>query len=87
MKPKDTKFASLDELNQDLSSRPAIRPFKIRRDPLRALPDPAIYTLPIRKILVNATHPGFVETKISVDDIHEPFPAASYGMSVLTAPL
>ena len=37
-------------------------------------------------ILVNATHPGFVQTKMSVDDIHEPYPLAGYGMSAVMAP-
>lgn len=32
-------------------------------------------------ILCNATHPGFVETKMSIDDIHEPYPILGYGMS------
>ena len=37
-------------------------------------------------ILVNATHPGFVRTKMSVEDIHEPFPLAGYAMSGLMKP-
>jgi len=82
MSPKDTKFASLDELNQDLGLNQQYDPSKLAR---------ILYTryltrlLPTShpKILANATRPGFVETKISVDDIHEPFP----GMSVFMAPL
>ncbi len=38
-------------------------------------------------ILINATHPGFVDTKMSRDDIHEPFPIAGYAMSVGMKPL
>ena len=38
-------------------------------------------------ILANATHPGFVETKMSTEDIHEPYPIAGYGMSLLMKPL
>lgn len=34
------------------------------------------------KILANSVHPGFVDTKMSRDDIHEPYPVAGYGMSV-----
>ena len=37
-------------------------------------------------ILANATHPGFVDTKMSVKDIHEPYPLAGYAMSVAMAP-
>jgi len=37
-------------------------------------------------ILANATHPGFVETKQSVKDIHEPYPLAGYGFSVVMNP-
>jgi hypothetical protein len=82
MSPKDTKFASLDELNQDLGLNQQYDRSKLAR---------ILYTryltrlLPTShpKILANTTRPGFVETKISVDDIHEPFP----GMSVFMAPL
>jgi len=36
--------------------------------------------------LSNATHPGFVETRQSVDMIHEPYPLGGYAMSVGMAP-
>ncbi|QIW97174.1 hypothetical protein AMS68_002692 [Peltaster fructicola] len=38
------------------------------------------------RILINATHPGIVDTKMSTDEIHEPYPLAGYGMSVLLQP-
>ena len=76
MAPKDTKFASLDELNQDLGPKPLYARYLTRH--LHSSHP---------KILANATHPGFVETKMSVEDIHEPYPIAGYGMSVLMAPL
>jgi len=38
------------------------------------------------KILVNAIHPGFVQTKMSTEDIHEPFPLGGYAMSVGMVP-
>ena len=38
------------------------------------------------RILVNATHPGFVRTKMSVEDIHEPFPLGGYAMSTAMKP-
>lgn len=33
-------------------------------------------------ILANSVHPGFVDTKMSQKDIHEPYPLAGYAMSV-----
>jgi len=38
-------------------------------------------------ILANATHPGVVETKMSAEDIHEPYPIMGYAMSVLMKPI
>jgi hypothetical protein len=38
------------------------------------------------KILANSVHPGFVDTKMSQKDIHEPYPLGGYGMSVGMAP-
>ena len=35
---------------------------------------------------MNSTHPGFVDTKMSQDDIHEAFPLGGYAMSVGMAP-
>ena len=69
--PSDTKFESLDELNRDLFSR------YLNRHLTSSHPN----------ILVNATHPGFVDTKMSREDIHEPYPLAGYAMSVGMAPL
>lgn len=37
-------------------------------------------------LLINSVHPGFVETHMSVDDIHEPYPKLGYAMSVGMAP-
>ena len=34
------------------------------------------------KILVNSVHPGFVDMKMSTQDIHEPYPVAGCAMSV-----
>merc|ERR1712093_758602 len=33
-------------------------------------------------ILANSVHPGFVNTKMSTDEIHEPYPVGGYAMSV-----
>ena len=86
MAPKDTKFESLDELNRDLGPNPLYGRSKLAGILYaRYLTRHLHSTHP--KILANATHPGFVETKMSVEDIHEPYPVAGYGMSVLMKPL
>jgi len=83
--PSDTKFASLEELNRDLGPNG-----QYGRSKLAGI----LYAKYLNKhltskhpnILANATHPGFVETKQSVKDIHEPYPLAGYGMSVGMSP-
>ncbi len=84
--PSDTKFESLEELNRDLGANG-----QYGRSKLAAI----LYSRYLNKhltsahpnILVNATHPGFVDTKMSADDIHEPFPLAGYAMSVGMKPI
>ena len=77
--PKDTKFASLNELNQDLGpmgqyGRAKLANILYARYLARHL------TASHPNILVNATHPGVVETKMSSQDILEPYPRAGYVM-------
>ncbi|KAF2199446.1 NAD(P)-binding protein [Delitschia confertaspora ATCC 74209] len=83
--PKDTKFNSPDDINKDSG------PMGIYgRSKLATL----LYSKYLAKhltashpnILINATHPGFVETRQSVEHIHEPYPIAGYGVSHLLAP-
>ena len=84
--PSDAKFASLDELNQDLGPMP-----QYGRSKLASI----LYSRYLAKhltashpnILINATHPGVVNTKMSTEDIHEPYPLGGYAMSVGLAPL
>lgn len=83
--PKDTKFASLDELNTDLGpngqyGRAKLANILFSRYLARHL------TKEHPRILVNATHPGVVFTDMSQKDIHEPYPLLGYGMSVAAAP-
>ncbi|KAI9850695.1 MAG: hypothetical protein M1838_005259 [Thelocarpon superellum] len=83
--PKVTKFASVDELNTDYGPNP-----QYGRAKLAAI----LYSRYLARhltsahpnILVNATHPGIVKTKMSQEDIHEPYPLGGYGMSVGLAP-
>ncbi len=84
--PSDTKFESLEELNRDLGANG-----QYGRSKLAAI----LYSRYLNKhltsshpnILVNAMHPGFVETAMSTRDAHEPFPIAGYVMSVGMAPI
>ncbi|KAI9817163.1 MAG: hypothetical protein M1827_001275 [Pycnora praestabilis] len=77
----DTKFESLEELNRDLGPNG-----NYGRSKLAGI----LYARYLAKkltpqhpnILVNATHPGFVETKMSSQDIHEPYPLGGYMMSL-----
>ncbi|KAK9899376.1 NAD(P)-binding protein [Cystobasidium minutum MCA 4210] len=79
--PSDVKFESLDELNQDLGPNPLYG-----RSKLATL----LYSRYMAKhltpsepnILINATHPGFVDTRQSAVHIHEPYPLGGYAMSV-----
>lgn len=83
--PSDCKFESLDELNQDLGPNG-----QYGRSKLATL----LYSRYLAKhlssshpnILANASHPGVVKTKMSQDDIHEPYPLGGYAMSVGLAP-
>ncbi|KAL0572731.1 hypothetical protein V5O48_009231 [Marasmius crinis-equi] len=84
--PKDTKFESLEELNRDLGPNPLYERSKLAgilyaRWFARNVTDAGHPTL-----LMNATHSGFVDTKMSKQDIHEPYPLAGYGMSHGMAP-
>ena len=99
--PKDIKFASLDELNTDLGKSQKCNVKATERIRLGAMAGYGrsklagiLYSKYLNKhltskypnILVNATHPGFVKTTMSEEDIHEPFPIAGYGMSELMTP-
>ena len=86
MAPKEVKFASLDELNQDLGpngqyGRSKLANVLYSRYLARHL------TKEYPNILVNATHPGFVDTAMSTRDIHEPYPVLGYGMSAAMKPI
>ncbi|CZS87980.1 probable retinol dehydrogenase 14 [Rhynchosporium agropyri] len=79
--PGDTKFANLEELNQDYGPNGQYGRSKLAQ----MLYAKYLYNHLKDKypnILANTVHPGFVETKQSVEDIHEPYPILGYGMSV-----
>lgn len=83
--PKDTKFASIDEMNQDLGPNGQYGRSKLAGILYARYLSRHLHSQN-KNILINATHPGFVETKMSIDDIHEPYPILGYGMSVAMAP-
>ncbi|KAK5105165.1 hypothetical protein LTS08_001439 [Lithohypha guttulata] len=84
--PKDTKFESIEELNQDLGPQGQYGRSKLANLLYARYLDAHLHK-ENSKILINATHPGFVETKMSTDDIHEPYPVAGALMSVGMKPL
>ncbi|KAI7181645.1 hypothetical protein D0869_04290 [Hortaea werneckii] len=78
--PKDTTFASIDELQKDYSpvaqyGRTKLATLLYSRYLGRHL------TAAHPKILVNATHPGVVDTAQTNVHIHEAYPLLGYGMS------
>ncbi|KAF2210855.1 hypothetical protein CERZMDRAFT_44560 [Cercospora zeae-maydis SCOH1-5] len=83
--PKDTDFASLQSINQDVGplaqyGRSKLASILYAKYLARRL------SQDYPKILCNATHPGVVSTAMSKRDIHEPYPLAGYGMSVAMEP-
>jgi NAD(P)-dependent dehydrogenase (short-subunit alcohol dehydrogenase family) len=79
--PSDCKFASLDELNQDLGPKP-----QYGRAKLAVMLHAKWLTKHLHSeypnILANSIHPGVVDTSMSAKDILEPYPIAGYAMAV-----
>lgn len=70
--PKETKFESLDEINKDIGPNPLYG-----RTKLAAILYARYFNRKVTEhghpnVLMNATHPGFVSSKMSRKDIHEP---------------
>ncbi|KAK3680842.1 hypothetical protein B0T22DRAFT_485744 [Podospora appendiculata] len=80
--PKDTKFASLDEINQDAGPNGQYGRSKLANILYARYFDRNVTRNGHPRVLMNATHPGFVSTKQSVKDVHEPYPIAGYAVSV-----
>lgn len=84
--PSDTKSESLDELNRDIGPNR-----NYGRSKLANILYARYFTRKVTEagnpnVLMNATHPGFVSSKMSKEVIYEPFPLAGYGMSVAMEP-
>ena len=84
--PSDCKFASVEELNKSYDPNTQYGRSKLAK---------ILYSRYLNKhltsahpnILVNAVHPGIVNTKMSTQDIHEPYPLAGYALSTALAPI
>lgn len=83
--PKDTKFASLDEINRDNGPNGQYGRSKLATM-LHARYLATHVTAEHPQILANSVHPGFVDTKASTFDIHEAYPLGGYMMSVAMKP-
>lgn len=70
--PSSTKFESLEELNQDLGPNGQYGRSKLANILYARYFDRKVTKGGFPNVLMNATHPGFVSTKMSKDDIHEP---------------
>ncbi|KAK4560872.1 hypothetical protein LTR86_005452 [Recurvomyces mirabilis] len=78
--PKDCQFKSIDDLNQDLGPMA-----QYGRAKLTSILYSKYLNRHVTKehpnLLANAIHPGVVKTKMSEEDIFEPYPLAGYLMS------
>lgn len=79
--PSETQFASVEELNKDYGAQPQYGRSKLA-NLLYAKWLNAHLKNSHPKIIVNAIHPGIVDTAQTNVHIHEPFPLLGYGMSV-----
>jgi NAD(P)-dependent dehydrogenase (short-subunit alcohol dehydrogenase family) len=80
--PSDTKFESLEELNRDLGPNGQYGRSKLANILYARYFARKVTQAGHPNVLMNATHPGFVSTKMSKEDILEPFPRAGYAMAV-----
>ncbi|KAJ3540206.1 hypothetical protein NM208_g5162 [Fusarium decemcellulare] len=84
--PKDTKFESLDELNQDLRPNPQYGRSKLANILYARYFARHVTNKGFPKVLMNAVHPGVVSTRQSTEHIHEPYPLAGYMVSTVMEP-
>jgi NAD(P)-dependent dehydrogenase (short-subunit alcohol dehydrogenase family) len=84
--PSDCKFESLSELNTDIGPNGLYGRSKLAQMLYCKYLNKHL-TSRCPKILANSVHPGFVETKMSQQDIHEPYPVLGAVMSVGMQPI
>jgi len=85
--PSDCKFESLEELNTDLGPNGQYGRSKLAQMLYVKFLNKHLTQGKEPRILANTVHPGFVDTKMSQEDIHEPYPLGGYAMSVGMKPL
>ncbi|KAM7205944.1 putative oxidoreductase bli-4, mitochondrial [Rhypophila sp. PSN 637] len=85
--PSDTNFASLDEINSDAGPNGQYGRSKLAGILWARYFEREVTNKGHPKVLMNATHPGFVSTKQSTKDIHEPYPISGFGVSTLVDPI
>ncbi|GAM83713.1 hypothetical protein ANO11243_017020 [Dothideomycetidae sp. 11243] len=83
--PPDTKFESVEELNKDYGPQQQYNRAKLANFLHIKYLDKHLHSKH-PNILVNATHPGIVQTAQTQEHIHEAFPLLGYGMSVAAQP-
>ncbi|KAK4139921.1 uncharacterized protein C8A04DRAFT_32562 [Dichotomopilus funicola] len=79
--PKGTRFASLDEINADMGANGQYGRSKLAGILSARWFDRKVTRNGWPRVLMNATHPGFVSSKQSRADIFEAFPLGGYAMS------
>ena len=84
--PSSTKFVSLAEINEDVGPIGLYGRSKLANILYARYLDRHL-TSQNPNILVNATYPGFVATKMTSEDIHDAFPLAGYLLSKVIKPL
>ncbi|KAI8315317.1 putative oxidoreductase bli-4 [Colletotrichum sp. SAR11_59] len=80
--PSDVKFESLEELNKDLGPNGQYGRSKLANILYARYFARNVTQNGHPNVLMNATHPGFVSTKMSKEDIFEPYPLGGYAMAV-----
>ncbi|KAL0941420.1 retinol dehydrogenase 12 [Colletotrichum truncatum] len=80
--PSDTKFESLEELNQDLGPNAQYGRTKLANILYARYFNRKVTQSGHPNVLMNATHPGFVSTKQSKVDVFEAYPLGGYAMAV-----
>ncbi|THY75173.1 retinol dehydrogenase 12 [Aureobasidium pullulans] len=79
--PKETEFASVEELNKDYGPQPQYGRSKLANLLYAKWLNEHLKTSH-PNIIVNAIHPGIVDTAQTNVHIHEAFPLLGYGMSI-----
>lgn len=83
--PSETKFESLEELNKDYGPNAQYARAKLA-NLLHAKYLSKHLHSEHPNILINATHPGIIDTAQTSEHIHEAYPLLGYGMSVVMKP-